>query len=228
MELQKPKSLQDFPKFVVTSVRRGETSDTGYTRFELDGIFNGDPEKIAPHWFWLLIGEADCTCASLKSLDKETNEATFTCDERDEPKVLGQTLFYLSPYWQAFHVWMVLDPVWGWERMQFQGTSAVAEDYESAQVSIVEGREIRVWTKVEPLEGGSGQSRHYPAEDQTLPVRLGTRLVSSGWDHVHCELCRAHIAAGAFGYHDPDSRWVCEECHGKYVMSHDLAFVDEL
>lgn len=174
------------------------------------------------------IRERGCLCPSLKSLNKETNAAVLTCDLRDEPKIVGQALAYLSPYWQAYNVWMVLDPNWGWERKQFQGIDAVAEDYEAKDVSIVDGREVKVWTKLEPVGVSRGQSRHYPATDQTSPVRPGTRLVPSGWGHDHCDLCRAHIDAGEFGYCDPDLHWMCEKCYGRYVVARDLAFVDEL
>jgi hypothetical protein len=118
MEIRNSKTLDDFPKFIVAAVRRGATSDDGYTRFELEGKFDRVIEKIDPHWFWLLLGERECLCASLKSLDKETEVAILTCDQKEEPKILGQAVAYLSPYWQAFNVWMVLDPNWGWERTQ--------------------------------------------------------------------------------------------------------------
>jgi hypothetical protein len=228
MEPRKPKSLEDFPQFLVTGVRRGATSDTGYTRFEIDGSFDRVIDTLDQYWFWLLFGEREYLCASLKSLDSETMIATLTCDEKDEPKVLGQALAYLSRYWEAVHVWMVLEPRWRWERKQLHGIDAVAEDYEAKEISIVEGREVRVWTKMEPIEGRGGQSRHYPATDQTLPVRSGTRLVPSGWGHEHCALCHAHIDAGEFGYCDPGAHWTCEQCYGRYVAEHDLAFVDEL
>ena len=123
---------------------------------------------------------------------------------------------------------MVLDPNWGWEREQFGGTDAVAEDYESKDISIVRDREIRVWTKLEPTGVSRGQSRHYPATDQALPVRSGTRLVPSGWGHEHCELCKAHIDAGMFGYCDPGKSWMCEKCYERFVKRRDLSFVDEL
>ncbi len=228
MEIRKPKTLEDFPKFIVNAVRRGATSGTGYTRFELDGRFDRTMEKIDSHWFWLLFGERECLCASLKSLDKETETATLTCDEKEEPQVVGQACAYLSPYWQAFNVWMVLDPSWGWEKRQFQGADAVAEDYESTDISIVGGREVKVWTKLEPIKGRGSQSRHYPATDQTLPLGSEARLVPAGWDHEHCDLCKAHIDAGMFGYCDPAQRWMCEKCYQRYVMLRDLAFVDEL
>ena len=54
METAKPKTLEDFPRFMVAGLRRGKTSDTGFTRFELDGEFDRIIEKIDPDWFWLL------------------------------------------------------------------------------------------------------------------------------------------------------------------------------
>ncbi|MGA8154422.1 MAG: hypothetical protein WB952_25990 [Terriglobales bacterium] len=228
MEIRKPKTLEDFPKFIVTAVRRGTTSDTGYTRFELDGSFDRIIENIATNWFWLLVGEGECLCASLESIDKGTNAAILTCDQKAEPKIVGQALSYLSPYWQAYNVWMVLDPSWGWQKKQFQGIDAVAEDYESKDISIVGGREVKVWTKLEPAGGRGSQSRHYPAADQTLRPGSEARLVPSGWDHEHCDLCKAHIDAGKYGYCDPAQRWMCEKCYERYVVQRDLAFVDEL
>ena len=43
----------------------------------------------------------------LKSFDKEGMTAVLICDEEKEPNVVGLKLAYLSPYWQAFHIWMV-------------------------------------------------------------------------------------------------------------------------
>jgi hypothetical protein len=236
MENSKPKTLEDFPKFVVTAVRRVAMPEDGYYRFEIEGgfdpilesSFNKIMEEKAPSWFWLLFGDRECLCPMLKSFDREARTAILVCQEKEVLRGVGLELAYLSPYWQAFHVWMVLDPNWGWERKQFQGTDAVAEDYEAKDVSIVGGREIRFWTKLEPVGVSSGQSRHYPATDQTLPVRSGTRLVSSAWGHEHCELCNEHIDAGMFGYCDPGERWMCETCYERYVARRDLAFVNEL
>ena len=121
-----------------------------------------------------------------------------------------------------------MTPNWGWERMQFRGTDAIAEDYEAKDLSIVGGREVKVWTKLEPAGETTGHSRHYPAPDQSLPVRAGTRLVPAGWGHEHCELCNEHIDAGMFGECDPGGRWMCEKCYQRYVTPCDLAFVDEL
>jgi hypothetical protein len=230
MEIRKQKTLEDFPKFEVIALRRGPTAKEGYTHYEIEGCFDRTIEiaSTGPQWFWLVFGKRGYICAAVQSRNNETNAAVLTFEARDEPNIVGHKLAYLSPYWQGFHVGMVLDPNWGWERKQFQGTDAVAEDYEAKDVSIVGGREVRVWTKLEPTGESTGQSRHYPAPDQTLPVRSGTRLVPAGWGHEHCELCNAHIDAGMFGYCDPGERWMCEKCYQRYVTPHDLAFVDEL
>ena len=212
--MRRPKTLADFPKFTVAVVRRGETSPTGYTRFEFEGNFDRTIEKIDPHWFWLLFGEKDSLCATLKSLEKETNAAIITCDERDEPRVVGQALAYLSPYWQAYNVWMVLDPNWRWEKRQFQAVDAIAVDSMSG-----DGREISGWRKLTPADA---------VGDQTSPPMPESRVIPLGWDHEHCDLCNAHIDPGDVGYCDLVERWLCEKCYIRYVLEHDLAFVDEL
>lgn len=236
METPKPKTLEDFPKFVVTAEPRPATAENGYRYFEVEGRYDPDLEGPfdqiikgeRPTWFWLLNGERGCLCPELKSFDKETRTAILASDVEEGKPGVGLKLAYLSSYWQAYHVWMVLDRGWGWERKHFQAIDVVAEDYEAENVSIIEGREVRVWTKLVPIGPGGGQSRHYPAEDQTLPVRTGTRLVPGVWDHQHCELCNEHIDSEMSGYSDPRENWMCENCYERYVVRRDLAFVDGL
>jgi len=225
-----PKTLEDFPKLVVTALRRGPEAEKGYTFFELEGRFDRhiNVTTDGPQWFWLLFSKCGSLCASVQSLDKETNAAVLTFEAKEEPDIVGQTLAYLSPYWQEYNVWMVLDPDWGWEKKKFLGMDAIAEDFQSKDTSIIEGREVKVWTKLSPANVRRGESRHYPATDQTHKPGSNVRLVPSGWDHEHCELCKSHIDIGMFGYCDPDDRWMCENCYSRYVVSRDLAFVDEL
>jgi hypothetical protein len=226
--VHKPKTLEDFPHFIVHALRRGKTSAAGYTKFELEGKFNRIIEGIDPHWFWLLFGENQSLCATLQSLNDETGTAILTCDLRDEPTVVGQKLTYLSPSWQAYHVWMILNPAWGWVKKRFQEVDAVAQDYDPGETSVVDGRNVRVWTKLELVGGREGATRHYPASNQNLPPRSEQRQVPGGWGHEHCDLCKTHIDAGVFGYSDPEGRWMCEKCYERYVVQRDLSFVDEL
>lgn len=221
------KTLEDFPKFKINSVRRGKTSATGYTTFELEGEFDRIIQNISPYWFWLLLGEKNCICPSIKSLNKETWKATLTCEEEEDPNVSGMTLYYLSSSWDACNVWMILDPNWGWNKKRFKRIDAVAEDYET-DVSIVDGREVRVWTKLESADKSSRMTHYKPADNQASPPNPAPRLIPGGWKHENCDLCRAHVNDGEFGFCDPDNRWICESCHEKYVLPRDLAFVDEL
>jgi len=230
METLSPKTLEDFPKFVVTALRRGSTATEGYTFYELEGRFDShvNIETDGPQWFWLLFGKRGCLCASVQSLDRTTQMAVLTFEATEEPKLVCDTLTYLSSRWQAYNVWMVLDPDWHWEKREFLGMDAIAEEFESKDTSIIEGREVKVWTKLSPVKGERGQSRYCPAPDQPATSRSKVRLIPSGWDHEHCELCNSHIDIGMFGYCDPDERWMCESCYSRYVLHRDLAFVDEL
>ena len=226
--MHKPKTLEDFSAFYCSSLHRGETSATGYTKFELEGKFNRIIDDIDAHWFWLLFGEKECICASLQSLDMETGTAILTCDLTEEPRVVGKKLAYLNPYWQAYQIWMVLDPAWGWIKKRFEGADAVAQNYDAGETSVVDGRDVRVWTKLKAVGEEGSSSRHYPASNQSLPPSPKEWRVPGGWGHEHCDLCKTHIDAGVFGYCDPEGRWMCEKCYERYVVQRDLSFVDEL
>jgi hypothetical protein len=226
--MTKPKTLEDFPRLVVENVTRGVTAADGYTRFELRGRFDRIIDEKEQEWFYALFGTRDSVCVTLQSLEKGTRATVLTCDEKDDPNLLGQSLTHLGRRWQPYKIWMVVEPNWRWERQTFPGIDAVAEDYEAKDVSIVDGREVKVWTKLEPVRSGEGLSRYYPASDQAVPSGSTSRFVPLGWDHEHCELCNAHIDAGHSGYCDPDEHWLCEQCYERFVVPHDLAFVDEM
>lgn len=228
MNMHKPKTLDDFPHFTVSHLRRGATDANGYTRFELDGQFDRGIEESLQDWFFLLFDRVDFICVTLQSFDMKTNAAVLTCDEKDEPTVIGRSLTYLSSNWRPHKIWMILDTSWGWEKRQFRGLDAMAEDFEAKDISIVNGREVKFWTKLEPVRAIGGQSRYYPSSDQNSPRGSGARLVPLGWDHSHCELCNAQIKLRDFGYCDRDERWMCEKCYERYVVPRDLAFVDGL
>jgi hypothetical protein len=226
LDKSKPKALEDFPQFTVAAVRRGETAD-GYMRFELEGKFNQTIKENEGEWFYLLFSEKNSLCVTLKSLNKDTGETIVTCDEKEEPNVAGKTLAYLESYWRPNNVWMILDPDWGWDRKQFQGADAIAEDFESKDVSIIDGREVKFWTKLEAVEK-TESSRYYPAGEQSAQPGPGQRVVPGGWDHEHCALCNVHVDVGDVGYCDRDGEWMCIKCYERYVVQHDLAFVDEI
>ena len=225
--MTKPKTLEDFPHFAATAVTRGALGSDGFVRFEYAGKFDRGVRETPRDWFYLLFGEREAVCVTLQSLD-DSLSAVLTCDEKDEPGLVGKSAAYLWRRWSPHQVWMVAEPLWIWERKTFEALDAVAEDFKSKDVSIVDGREVKSWTKLQPVRGDDGSSRYYPASDQAAPPNATTRIVSGGWDHEHCELWRAHIDAGNVGYCDLSEHWVCEACYARYVVPHDLAFIDEL
>jgi len=229
MNPENRKTLEDFPKFRVSRVTRGETDPHGFTTFELDGEFDRIVGRVGEiTWFWLLIGNRLAVCAQWKSLGEDTSTPTLVAHEKELPEIVGKTLYYLSPAWQAFNIWMVLDEKWGWEHVRFQTVDAVAEAFQANEVSIVDGREVKTWTKLERADNRGFTERYAPAAEQTSPSRAEPHVVPGGWDHEHCELCRGHIDNGDNGYRDRDERWMCENCYNKYVKRRDLSFVDEL
>jgi hypothetical protein len=125
MKTSSPKTLEDFPKFVVIALRRGPTADEGSTFFEVEGRLDQHVRTDGPQWFWLLFGKRGSLCASVQSLDKVTGAAVLTFEAAKEPDIVGHTLVYLSPYWQAYNVWMVVDQDWGWEKKKFLGMDAI-------------------------------------------------------------------------------------------------------
>jgi hypothetical protein len=206
-EIRKPKTLGDFPKFLVNAVRPYGTNDGGYTRFELDGNFDRVIENISPNWFWVLSNAKESYCAGLKSLDAETKAATLTIDVKNEPKIVGQKLFYLSSYWQAYHVWMILEEDARWEKVAFHASDAIRES-----ISTEDGKLFQKLGKMQP--------------GQELPN--GAQVVANGWDHEHCELCNKHIDPGDYACINTAGLWVCLSCFDKYVNPRNLSFVDEL
>jgi hypothetical protein len=228
MNRENRKTLEDFPKFHVSRVTRGETDPQGFTAFELDGEFDRGVGGVGEvTWFWLLIGERLAVCAQWKSLNEDGRSATLVTHEKELPDIFGKTLYYLSPFWQAFNIWMVLDEKWGWKHVRFQAIDAVAEAYQADVVSIVDGREVKTWTKLQRAHNRGHTKRYAPAAEQTSMTRAEKHVVPGGWDHEHCELCRGHIDDGDFGYRDPDDRWMCKNCYNRYVKRRDLSFVHE-
>jgi hypothetical protein len=207
MEIRKPKTLEDFPECLVTAVRDCGTDDGGYTRFELDVNFDRVIENISPNWFWLLSDTKESFCAGLKSLDEETKAAILTVDVENEPKVVGHKLSYLSSYWQAYHVWMILEEGARWEKIVFHATDAI-------RVSTTAG------------DGKQIQGLRRMKQGDELPA--GAQVVTDGWDHEHCELCNKHIDPGDYAFINTDGLWVCLSCFDNYVSPKDLSFVDEL
>jgi hypothetical protein len=117
---------------------------------------------------------------------------------------VGVSFPWLDGYWQPYHLTMIMAPTSRWERRPFLATPA---------------RYFR-------LDGVTGWQ---PAEAPLPDGALDLGLRAGGWDHEHCELCRARIGmAGALeGYVDPDEYWLCDDCFERYAKCHDVSFAAE-
>lgn len=224
------KTINDLPHFKVSARRQGETSDSGRPDFELAGVFDRT-DGVNEGRCWLLLPGKDVLIAltgELRFLEAGAGAAVYQTSEESMPDLVGSSLTYLDPHWEPFHVWMVAEPKWKWNRTVFHAIDATAKRVEGNGVSIVDGQEVTEWIEIKRIGKESHLSRYYPVLPDgrmTLPPIGSDGIIRGGWDHVHCELCDGHIVAESYGYVDPGDHWVCEACYDKYVVSHDLSFI---
>jgi hypothetical protein len=206
----KPRRLEDLPHFLVAAVQEGETYASGYTDYELSGTFD-QTEGVREGRCWLLLPHKNSLIGDLKSFDPGPRTAVYCTAEEDKPPVLGLALPYVDGYWQAYHVWMVLDADHAWSRVIFQPSDALLR------------RGID--------EHGKSWRMLRPAG--LIPAELAAEgwgdaeLIKGAWDHEHCELCRATIDGGKVAYTDAEDHWVCTNCFEDYVANHDLSFISD-
>ena len=188
-------TLDDFPHLVVSEV----------VGANLVGQFD-TVKGVSAGRCWLLLPERSALIGDLENFDPQTSFATFNSADDVSHIVAGQKLAYLSGYWQAYHVWMVLDDL-VWRKVCFQADDAISESFTAE-----DGKPYGKLSKLKPGQG--------------LPN--GALLVSGGWNHEHCELCNTHIDPGDLAYTNADGLWVCASCFQNYVSQKNLSFVTEL
>jgi len=225
------KRLEDLPHFLIVGIKQGATQPNGYSDFALSGVFD-KVEGVREERCWLLLPERDCLIGDLRGLDPEAKTAVFfiySTSETKKPDVHGSKLPYLDGYWQAYHVWMVLEPEWIWKPLAFQSRDAVGRRFQADEVQVIDGQNVSEWIEVKDT-AGRGNRRYYPVyPGRQAPFLIRPdSVIAAGWDHEHCELCRSHIESGERGYVDPSGHWVCEGCYAKYVSVHDLSFIGNL
>jgi hypothetical protein len=224
------RTISDLPHFKVSVIRRCEGGDDGHTDFELAGVFDRT-EGVNEGRCWLLIPREEVLIdftGELKFLEAGTGAAVYQTSEEPMSYLVGLALAYLGPQWEPYHVWMVSQPSWKWDRRVFHALDATARKTEGNGVSIVDGQEVKEWIEIKKVGQKSHLSRYYPVFPDgrtTLPPIGPDGVIRGGWDHVHCEICDTHIVAESYGYIDPGDHWVCEACYDKYVVSHDLSFI---
>ena len=126
-----------------------------------------------------------------------------TPDAALAPELRAGAVFpWVDWYWQPYHVDMILDGEW--ERRRFAPGPAR-------------------YFRLNGVTGWQPDDGPLPDGAEDLGVRAG------GWDHEHCELCRATIGAGgaAEGRVTPHDLWLCEPCFHRYAEPRDLGFMTE-
>jgi len=222
------KTIADLPHFRVSAV---EASEKNREYFELTGIFDRT-EHVAEGRCSLLLPTADVMTALpgyLEFQNQQQGTARIYTPCEKKPEVVDGFLTYVPARWDPLHVWMVALPTWRWTKSLFHASDAIGEIVKGSDVSIVDNEEVTNWIKIREKGKDTGLSRYYPvfpSGKSTLQIEAdGT--VKNGWNHVHCELCHAHVNSGKYGYADASEHWVCEECYRKYVAEHDLSFIFE-
>lgn len=220
------KKIEDLPHFAVSSVQSGDRRhpSADYFEFKLHGTFD-HLTGVREDRGWLLLPQRDCLIGDLESLDTHSRTAVFVTLEASLPHLVNRRLPYVYGYWQAYHVWMVAEPSWGWERMLLQRGEVTAELFEAEKAQAVQGQQVKRWIRVKETSARHGRERAYPVLSGDLKPQIDA-AVASGWQHEHCELCGATINLGGYGFVDSDEHWVCEPCYAKYVATHDLSFLD--
>jgi hypothetical protein len=167
------------PQFHVSETKQGKTHSTGYIDFELQGTLDR-LDGVTEGRCWLLLPERNCLIGDLSFVDPEAKTATFFTSEESVLSLTGSSLPYLDGRWQAYHVWMVVEPEWIWEKVLFQAVDATAERYKAAEVSIVDGQEVYEWIKIERADRKGNTERHCPVypEGESICLIL-ERMASS-------------------------------------------------
>ena len=190
--------LSVLPLFHVLDVVRS-ADGTAVVQGRLDNCFI---KNDGPRWFWLWPSENDAITPSMKDLDETSGKVTIIIDHSDMRDSIraGATLHWLTPYWQAYHVPMIL--AGQWTKLEFKAEDAIRF----------------------AMNGWQGWARH----DGAIPegaVRTGVE--SGGWDHEHCEICNSRIGyeGSPVGYIDADEHWLCPNCYDKWAVTRSLGFL---
>jgi hypothetical protein len=221
------KTMDDLPHFRVSSMKPVESSEFA---FELLGAFDRTSDVREGHCTLLVPGQNVLTASggNLTIQDPAAGTALFQTSDESMPDVVGLDLTYVDDKWEPVHVWMVTVPTWRWTRTLFQAMDAIGRVVAGDGVTVLDGEEVTEWIQIKPAGKDSNLSRYYPVFPSGKPVLppIGPDgVIIGGWTHAHCELCDAHVDAGMYGYLDSGEHWVCESCYARYVVNHDLSFM---
>jgi hypothetical protein len=210
-----PKRVEDLPHFQLRSLSSGR---------RLQGRFNRTA-GVREGRCWLLAPERECLLGDLTSFDPATGDAVFESADAVPPELPGASLPYVDGYWQAYHVWMVAEPLWQWRRVPMLRCEVESEVVPETRECWIEGKPVQAWLRIWAQGKREARQRYCPLYGGDIEQQK-SRIIAAGWNHEHCELCNAHIHAGDHAFVDPGEHWDCEACHARFVVPHDLSFLD--
>jgi hypothetical protein len=187
--------LADLPQYTIESV--AETD--GVQR--LSGRFS-HVRGLRTGRGWLYNSAADSIAVDLEVLDSINGHAVVSVVGSDRTVAEGDRFPWLDGFWRPHHVAMVVEPDHVWSAAEFVATPA--------RFFMLAG--VRGWQRADaPLPDGATELEIRPA----------------AWDHEHCEICQAKIGVGGepAGFRDTEDRWLCRDCHDRFVMLRDLSFL---
>jgi hypothetical protein len=191
-------SLDGLPRFSIDTVNISEDG-SAFVEGCLEGWKAG---MDGPLWFWLWTSDTEAITPSLQAVAPQGCRVSVRIEAEELAVSVrpGAALPWLSPYWQADHVWMI-------RRGEWQQRTFAAHD-------AVHFR----------LDGAHGWNR---AEQEIPPDAVASGVEASGWDHEHCEICGARIGKNglARGYVDPEDHWLCPACYERWAQRRDLTFL---
>jgi len=161
-----------------------------------------DLANDGPRWFWLIPSEKEFVVPSIIALDESTGDVTIEIDAEEYRDYFlpGTTVYWLTPYWQAYHVPMILFGQWSEVRY-------VPTDAKHFVLANLHG-----WA---------------PVGDSIPEGAMETSIEKNGWNHEHCEICNGRIGAkgSPIGYQDEDQHWLCPACYRKWAEPRSLGFL---
>jgi len=137
MAASRRKLISDLPRFSVGAVRYHEDE---HATIEVTGQFDRS-EAVREGVCWLLLPDKENYYGELFSFKLETKIGKFRTHVKSPPRFDGRTFYHLSAYWQAYHVWMVMDASLSWQKLIFQSFDAVSDRIEAATGKDLRGSE---------------------------------------------------------------------------------------
>jgi len=200
-------TLEDLAHFAIKSI-----TPMANQSVELTGVFSHFrgvrlPKDRDGTVGFLYVSRKDSVYLLRKTFNRTSRNATFIAwPSPKKPLNKGSSYPYIDYYWSPKQASFALEPDTNWRRTLFRAEDSVR--YRDPKVP-------GWWT----------------SHVASAPVSKGAadvQIIKDGWDHEHCNFCRAEIGrhGDPYGYYSKsDNDWLCVSCYKKFVARHDLRFL---